>query len=263
MTSPPERQPEETARLVHLFQVRSSVPGHHLFEVASDGALACARALGPALASDAVAQVLERYEPGRDHHAPERAADAAARLRLAATTPTLVACLERLSEYDPVAHAALRALESIGAPAVEPLLAAFARCESVEDRVRLGTALAQLPSGDARVCAALESILADAPEPGAGLLAAHGDRRAGRALAETLDRLELPPTGPGELRRLEQIVAVGQAILALAGRMTPAQREKFERAYARSDDLILAGYFEDEEEPTAARSHPGARGSPA
>jgi hypothetical protein len=245
MTHRFERPPDAIARLVHLLHVRSLDADLHRFEIASDGALACAKALGPELATAAVTWVLERYEPGRDHRVPERAADVAASLLLAPAVPTLVGCLERLSEYDPVAHAAFRALEIIGAPAIEPLLAAFARCSSLEDRILIGDTLAQMPSGDARVRAALETILPEAPENGAGLLGAYGDRRALPALAATLDRLEPLAAGPGELTRLEQVVAVGQAILALRGRMTKVQREKFERAYARSDDLIAAGEFEE------------------
>lgn len=245
MTVPLDRPPAAIARLVHLFKVRSIDAFRHPFETASDGALADARALGPALASEAVAWVLQRHARGSDHRVAERAADAAGRLRLAPAAPALVACLERFDEYDPVAHAALRALEAIGAPATDPLLAAFARCRTAGDRIRLGAALAQTPVGDGRVCAALEGILRDDPERGAGLLSSHGDRRAVPALAAALDGLELPPEGPGELPRLELIVAVAHAIMALKGKMTPAQRGKFERAYARSDDLILGGCFED------------------
>jgi hypothetical protein len=245
MTVLPERPPAEIDRLVHLLPVRTTDANRPRFEVATDEAFACARELGPALATAAVTWVLERYEPGRDRRPPEDAADVAARLPLVPAVPALVGCLERLSEYDPVAQAAFRALEKIGAPAVEPLLAAFAKGSSVEDRVVLGGALAHLPSGDARICAALETILPEAPESGAGLLAAYGDRRALPALAATLDRLEPKAAGPGELTRLEQIVAVAQAILSLRGRMTRAQREKFERAYARSDELLAAGFFEE------------------
>jgi len=241
VTDPLAGPPARIAPLVHLFEIRSRAAGRHPFEVASAEALDQARALGPALAAEAVAWVLERFQPGGDHRQAERAADVAAQLRLEPAAPALVGCLERLSEYDPVAHAAVRALEALGARAAEPLLAAFARCERLEDRVRLGDPLSRVPVGDGRVCAALERLLPDAPEQAAGLLASHGDRRALPALAAALDRLELPPAGPEELARLEELVAVGQAIMALDGTLTPARRERFERAYARSDELIAEG----------------------
>jgi hypothetical protein len=249
VTVPPDQPSAAIARLLHLFTLRSIDGFRHPFETASDGALAEARALGPALAAEAIAWVLQRHEPGRDHRIAERAADTAGKLRLSPAVPALVSCLERLSEYDPVAHAAVRALEAIGAPAVDPLLAAFARCATVGDRVVRGSALARMPVRDGRVCAALEALLAEDPERGAPLLASHGDRRALPALAAALDRLELPPEGPGELTRLEVIVAVAHAIMSLKGKMTPPQREKFERAYARSDDLILGGCFEERASP--------------
>lgn len=246
MTSPLERPPAAIARLVHLFHVRAVDAALHPFEIATDETVAVARQLAPETATEAVAWVLRRYAPGGDHRVPERAADLAGRLRLAAAAPALVDTLERLSAYDPVAHAVLRALEAVGAPAADPLLAAFGRCDAVGDRLHVAAALAQVPAGDARVGAALEGLLADAPGPGAALLAAHGDRAALAALGATLDRLELPPEGPGELMRLEEIVAVAHAIMALKGTLTAVQRDRFERAYARSDDLVAAG---DPEEP--------------
>lgn len=236
--------PARIAPLVQLFLARNLRSGPSPFEVATDEALDHARALGPALAAEAIAWVLDGFQPGGDHRQAERAADVVARLRLEPAAPALVRCLERLSEYDPVAHAAVRALEALGAAAAEPLLAAFARCEGLEDRVRLGDPLSRLPVGDGRVCTALERLLPDAPEQAAGLLASHGDRRALPALAAAFDRLELPPAGPGELARLEALVAVGQAILALDGELTAARQERFDRAYERSDELLADGQLE-------------------
>ncbi len=57
-------------------------------------------------------------------------------MRLERAVPALVLCLERLTEYDPVAHAALRALQRLREHATDPLLAAFARCSSREARSR-------------------------------------------------------------------------------------------------------------------------------
>jgi hypothetical protein len=171
----------------------------------------------------------------------ERAADVAYELGLERAIPALVACLERLPEHDPVAHAALRALERLRQPATDPLLAAFGRCATREARARLGGALVRAGLRDGRVRAALAAMLADDAIEAAGLLAAHGDADALPDLAAALDRLSLPPPGPGELRRCEETVAVAQAILALRGNLTAEQRTKFERAYSRSAELWAGG----------------------
>jgi hypothetical protein len=186
---------------------------------------------------------LEAYQEGVDPATGERAADLAYRLRLVGTVPALVGSLERLSEYDPVAHAALRALEAMREEATVPLLQAFGRATTPDQRARIGCALMRAAAKDERVRAAYVTMLADDPLNGAGYLAEHGDRGALPHLSATLDRLQLPTAGPGddELHRCEEIVAVAQAIRALRGAFTVAQREKFERAWSRSEELLLGG----------------------
>ncbi len=221
--------------------LREARPGAGIVEKATDRAIAHARALGPDEAGDAVAAILEGYAPGHDSGVASRAADLAYALRLERAVPSLVGCVERLSQVDPVAHAALRALERLREHATEPLLAAFGRCVTREARVRIGTALVRAGTRDGRVRAALVTMLADDPIDAAGLLGAHGDRDAVRGLLAALDRLVLATPGPGELVRCEEIVAVGQAILALGGTLLPEQRARFERAYRRSDELWALG----------------------
>ncbi|HEX9244028.1 MAG TPA: hypothetical protein VF875_16405 [Anaeromyxobacter sp.] len=228
-----------TRRLRGLLSMRG--PGDNLmFARASAAALAEARTIGPELAAQAVTTLLEGYEEGRDPATGERAVDLAFQLRLVGAVPAMVECLERLSEYDAVANAAMRALAGLQAEATSPLLAAFARCTTPEGRAWIGRALLGA-SGDERVRAAFVTMLADDPVNGAGYLAELRDRGALPQLSATLDRLELPAPGKDELRRYEEIVAVAQAIRSLRGAFTAAQRAKFERAWARSEDLLLGG----------------------
>jgi hypothetical protein len=230
-------------------------PGATRFAHATRAALDAARAHGPE-AGDAVAAILQGYAPGDDGGVAERAAHLAYELKLERAGPALVATLERLSEYDPVANAALRALERLREHVMGPLLAAFARCTTRPERARMGTALARAGARDARARAALESMLADDPIQAAGLLAAYGDRDALSRLFAALDNLAPLPPGPGELLRCEEIVAVGQAILALRGKLTPERREKFELAYRRSDELWGVGGPETDELVTAKTALP-------
>jgi len=125
--------------------------------------------------------------------------------------------------------------------ATEPLLEAFGRCETANDRACVGTALVRASARNDRGRAALVGMLAADPIRAASFLAEYGDARAVPDLVAALDRLELAPAGPGELRRCEEIVALGQAIAALRGRFSTAQRSKVDRAWTRSTDLWLEG----------------------
>jgi hypothetical protein len=225
------------------------------FAHATREALDAARALG-AEAGDAVAAILEGYAPGDDLGVAQRAAHVTYELRLERAGPALAACVQRLPEYDPVAHSALRALEGLRERATGSLLAAFARCTTRPERARMGSALVRAGAHDARARAALESMLADDPIEAAGLLAAYGDRDALSDLFAALDRLAPLPPGPGELLRCEEIVAVGQAILALRGKLTPEGREKFELAYDRSTELWAGGGPEVDEFVTSRTALP-------
>ncbi len=231
--------PSAVDRLRSTLQVRPA--GATRYGHATREALDAAGALGRDAAGDAVAAILQGYAPGDESAVAQRAADVACELRLETAAPALVACLERLPEEDPVAHAALRAVEGLREPATGPLLAAFARCTTRRERARMGSALVRSGARDARARAALASMLADDPIEAAGLLAAHGDAEALPELLAALDRLAPLPAGPGELLRCEEIVAVARAVVALRGELTPERRTRFERAYERSDDLWAGG----------------------
>lgn len=226
-----------TRRLRALLADRRREPA--MFAPASAEAIAEAQAIGPDLATFAVATMLEGYVEGGDPATHERAVDLASCLRLDGAVPALVGCLERLSEFDSVAHAALRALEPMRQIATPLLLAAFRRCTTPEDRTRLASALAQIGARGAGAREAYVSLLADDPRNAAGMLAELHDRAALPPLLATLDRLALDAGGTDELDRLETIVAVGQAVRTLRGSFTLAQRHKLEEAWSRSEALLL------------------------
>jgi hypothetical protein len=106
-------------RLVALLGVRRDAVAR--YELATDEALEEARALGPDLAGEVVAGILDAYAGGdrQQRRVAERAADVARVLRLAGPVPALARCIERLSPLDPAARAALRALEGMRAEAAE------------------------------------------------------------------------------------------------------------------------------------------------
>jgi hypothetical protein len=238
MTPPPPAgdAADRTARLRRLLAVpaaRSTV-----FASATHAALQEALDLGPDLAGQGVAEVLDAYGPGGDGATAERAADVACQLGLRGAVPALVRAVERLSDHDAVAHAAIRALGVMRTEATGPLLEAFHRA-SPPGRVLLSVVLVRAGVRDGRVRGVLEGMLEADPRHAAALLSEHGDRGAVPALSAALDRLELLPEGPGELERCEAIEALGGAIRTLRGTLTPAQRDKVKRACARSDDLWL------------------------
>jgi hypothetical protein len=216
--------------------------------VASREAVAEARGLGSGAAAAILSGILNGHVAWSMDRSAERAADLAGRLRLVGAIPALIRCLDRLSDFDPVANAALGALTQLRGEATGPLLESYRRCPTVEDRCLRATVLARACVRDGRVRVALTELLAENPRAAAGALGEHGDRDAVPALGAALDRLEpLAPDAPGELERLEEIVAVAQAIRLLRGKRSKAQEAKFRNAYARSDEIWARGGPEEDE----------------
>jgi hypothetical protein len=244
MTSRRGKSADRTRLLTQLLVGRSD-PGP--FSFATDEALAVARSLEPGLVGDLLAAVLGAYAPGGDHRLAQRAAHVAHALKLAAVVPALVGCIERLPQGDPVASVACATLELIGQPAVGPLALAFERAKAPEVRFALGLALTLMPEGDDRVRTALEGLLDRDPDMAAELLGVRGDRRAVPALRAALARLAPPPLGRGAPATLASLVALGEAILSLGGRMTTAERAIFDRACAAVDPA----FFEAPRDPRA------------
>jgi hypothetical protein len=238
------RAPREPARARLLALLRTRRDDVGPFSFATEETLAVARELAADESAAVVSSILEAYTPGGDVGLAARAAHVAHELALRGAVPALVSCVVRLPDLDPVASVAGAALELVGRPATDALLDALAGASSREVRGAVGRALVLMPADDGRVGAALESMLAYDPELAGELLGERGDDGALPALRDALDRLELPARGEGqgeaEVERLDAIVAVGGAIRALEGRLTPAQRRKLDRALARHGELAAA-----------------------
>lgn len=233
-------------RLVALLGVRRDAIAR--YELATEEALEEARALGPDLAGEVVAAVLDAYAVGDrlQQRLAERAADVARVLRLTVAVPALARCIERLSSYDSAAHAALGALERMRPEATASLLEVFRRCPDAESREIVACALVEAGVRDGRVRKALCAMLEENPLAAAECLRGHGDRDAIPALVATVERLPLLPHGaPGERDRCDAIVALVQAIHGLGGRISKEQATRFDAAWERGGVLLL----EDGPEP--------------
>jgi hypothetical protein len=235
------RDPEAPGRtrLLQLLLEGGADVGPFCF--ATHETLAFARSLDPDVAGEVVASVLGAYVPGADHALAERAAHLAHELGLPRAPAALVSCVERLPPGDRVASVACAGLEVLGGASIEPLVEAFGRARSRDVQFALGLAMTLLPRDDGRIRGSFERLLESDPELGAHLLGVLGSRKAVPALRGALARLEPPRPGPAELRGLEAIVSLGEAILALGGRMTKVERARFDDACTRADALAGGG----------------------
>jgi hypothetical protein len=235
--------------------LRSSREDLPPFAFPTHEALREARALGPAVAADAVAALLAAYEPGGDHALAARAAGLVPELRLELAIPSLVGCVARLPEDDPLRLVSAAVLDLLGPERFSPLLEAFARSTDPAARWRIGMSLCVAPQGTSGVRVALESLLETDPAGAASLLAEHGDRAALPALRATLDRLDFPSPDLDELTALERLTTVGHAIRALRGNLRRSQREKVDRADARYDALVESGLLPVDPPPGSCSRH--------
>jgi hypothetical protein len=228
----------------------------------SDAAIAAASSLGPELAGDTVASLVEselaRPTGGRTAIV---ATHLARELRLTRAVPALVRCLEVLPGIHPLGHAALGAVARFGAQAVDALIASFDRCTTPEGRARIAEALSRTAIEDDRIRSAFVRMLEDDPVNGAGYLAEYGDWRAVADLARTLDRIVLMPLGDCDLCSSEHLIAIASAIRVLGGTLSDAQRTKIDEVLQRGDELWVD--LEDSFASLDAAPPPVTRGSRA
>lgn len=118
------------------------------------------------------------------------------------------------------------ALQAFGAPALEPVLAAYAAAQTEDRRMALEDVLAGLRVRDDRILRRLLDALERAPEHGASLLAEYGDDAALPALAAALDACE--PYRRGGFVANSALIELEAAIAALGGTFTPDQERKLE-----------------------------------
>jgi len=221
-------------------------------------AVAEARSIGPEAAADVVASLLEaeRTRPTASR-APIRAVHLAHELGLLGAVPELVRCVELLVGDHPLRRAALAALGRFGSPAVDALLASFARCRTTETRARLAEALSRTTVDDDRIRVALVRMLEDDPSSGAWYLAERGEWRSVPDLSRAVDRLAVAPVADCEVCAGEHLTSIAWAIHVLGGTLSEAQERKIDQVLERRDALWTL--FEDPLASPGERRVPAAR----
>jgi hypothetical protein len=224
-----------------------------------DEGLAEARSLGPELAGDLVASLVESELscPAADGTAI-RAVHLASELRLARAVPALVRCIELLDDVDPLRLAALAAVARLGPVALEALLSSFEQCSTTEARARIAEALSRTAVEDDRLRSAFTRMLEDDPEHGAHYLADHGDWRAVPDLSRAVDRLSVAPAGNCDcaICTREQLMDIASAIHALGGALSEEQAGKIDQVTKRAEALWTP--FKDPFASRASRDAPRA-----
>ena len=206
----------------------------------TEAALAEARFIGADATSAVVAALLDaELTSPSDDWTPLAAVYLATELRLAGTVPSLVSCLLQADVGDALWEAALNAIRAIGAPAVEPLLAAFDAHSDIFARSSIADALLATGATDERVLNALLRLLDDDTAQGADKLAQYGDRSALPALVEALDRAELDPAGDRDFLANEDVLNLAGAIESLGGTLTETQRAKEQAVLRRREGVFF------------------------
>ena len=131
---------------------------------------------------------------------------------------------------DVLYSALVYALESMGAPVLEPALDAYAVARSGDHRAALANVLSGLGVRDGRILPVLLDALKYDVVLGTGLLAEYGDPAALPRLGEALDGCELDPRGG--LFSNQGVVELEAAIEELGGTLTEAQRRRFSPSIA-------------------------------
>jgi len=173
-------------------------------------------------------------------YAPIHALRLLGELRSTAAIPRILHVLMDSDSLDIARGAAYGALKDIGAPAMEPCLAAYASSTEVEDRIDLAGILSDLGVRDERIYAVLLEELARDAESGAGNLAAYGDPRALPHLSRALDDYQFVKADSPLANHT--IVELCAAIEELGGDLTETQlakRARFLSSTARWRERLL------------------------
>ena len=193
---------------------------------------------------------LAREDAPGHGYAPVHAARLLQQLGTADAIAPMLRVLARCDPTDVVYSTLVDALESMGAPVLEPALAAYAVAKSEDHRAALANVLSGLGVRDDRILPVLLDALKDDMALGAGLLAEYGDPAALPHLGAALDGCELDPRGG--LFANQDVVELEAAIEELGGTLTDAQRTTVlavdrAREVARAP-LLAIGASEDDDE---------------
>jgi hypothetical protein len=171
--------------------------------------------------------------PG-EGRAPGRAARLLSDLQAEEAVAPMVAVLLACDSMDVLYNEVSRALQEMGQPTVEPLLAALpAATES--QRIAVCEVLAHLEVLDPRIFSALTSLLEVNVELGASFLATYGDEAALPFLLRSLDAYELRRADVGVLGD-HAIIELAAAIKDLGGTFTESQQRKLRREETWRDE---------------------------
>ena len=184
-------------------------------------------------------------------------------LRSTAAISRIIEVLTSSDSLDVARGAAYGALKSIGAPVLEPCLAAYAATVEDADRVDLSGILSDIGVRDERIYSVLLEELARDPESGAGNLASYGDSRALPHLSRALDEYQFVKADSPLANHV--VIELCSAIEDLGGQLTDLQIEKRARFLSigerwRERLLDLDEHNEDER-PKLGRNDPCHCGS--
>jgi hypothetical protein len=224
--------------------------GERLGESIAGAILRRGSAFVPALIGVLEDDELAREEARGGGYAPIHAAKLLQQLEATDAIAPMLRVLARCDPMDILYSALVNALESLGAPVLEPALAAHAAAESEDHRAALANVLSGLGVRDDRILPILLTALNDDVVLGAGLLAEYGDPAALAHLSAALDRCELDPRGG--LLVNQEVVEIEAAIEELGGTLTEAQREMVLAVQTARDEarapLLAIGASEDDDE---------------
>ena len=210
-----------------------------LFSGLNEETLAAARPLGPILAGEVAADLIdaalgELSSRGRERTAL-RAAHLARELGLNAAIPSLVRCVASLGDGSALRHAATVVLTGLGAPAADALLCAFEASRDTVVRCRLAEALVRSSAEDARVRGALVGLLGDAPANAAWCLADRSEWRAVPDLLRAFDRLARHPIADCDGCAFEHLSSIACAVRMLGGNLTTFRQARLDALAERAD----------------------------
>jgi SEC-C motif len=193
--------------------------------------------------------------------APLHAIDLLGALGDARALPVLLRFLDLEDELDLRVEQAERALQTLGARALEGCVAAYAASPQDAFRDRLAGVMSQWGLHDERIYAALLDTLQRTPELGANYLVDYGDTRALEVLAQTFEAL---PIRAGDNPLANRVfVELRCAIEDLGGHLTAAQQHKFAQADAARRRLVAQLPWDlDAPGGSAARTTTVARAAP-
>lgn len=154
-------------------------------------------------------------------YAPIHAASILQGMKAVEAIEPMLQVLSRCDAMDILYSTLIHALQSLGAPVLEPALRAYATAENDDQRAAIASVLSGIHVRDQRVFSVLLQHLKEDPELGAGDLAEYGDPAALPYLYTALDACKLERQGG--MFSNQEIIELAGAIEELGGMLTERQ----------------------------------------